>query len=139
MQTRANAPVLTPINIVNAPDRTDPWVALDTTTNTYRSVATVVAPDVKVLQIAGDFWTQCADHDAGRFGPAQWDVQLVNTKTGAVQFDGAYPGRPIKVPGDTQVNIHVIDAAPGDNCPVSDGSSPGSEWRVFTPVFPDDY
>jgi hypothetical protein len=131
--------LLTPIVMQIAPDRTQPWATLDPTINTYRSVAAIIAPDQKVVQIAGDFWTQCQNHDAGRFGPTQWMIQFISTKTGAVLLDETYPGRPLKVPGDTQVNVHVIDFAPGDNCVVSDGSSPPSQIRLFTPVFPDDY
>jgi hypothetical protein len=129
-------PQLAHLTLAAVSSRVEPWVPIDSTLNTYRQYFTVVAPDQKVLELQGDFWTQCGNHAAGRFGPTQWDVQFVSTKTGAVLFDSSYPGRPLKVPQDAVVNIHVIDFAPGDNCGVDND---GPTARLFTPVFPDDY
>jgi hypothetical protein len=132
----SQCPQLSHLTVPSVSSRVDPWVNIDPTINTYRQYFTVVAPDVKVVEIQGDFWTQCGNHDAGRFGPTQWDIQFVSTKSGAVLFDASYPGRPLKVPQDAVVNIHVIDSVPGDNCGVDND---GPTVRLFTPVFPDDY
>jgi hypothetical protein len=116
--------------------RAAPWIPLDSTVNTYRNFFSVVGPDQKVVELKGLFYTQCGNHGAGTFGPSQWSVRIMSTKTGAVLYDGAYPNHPMVIPVDTQVDIHVIDAVPQDNCGVS-GQEPAV--RIFTPVFPDDY
>jgi len=129
----------TPNQHVAVPDsagRAAPWIPLDSTVNTYRNFFSVVGPDQKVVELKGLFYTQCNNHSAGTFGPSQWSVRIMGTKTGVVLHDGPYPNRPMIIPLDTQVDIHVIDASAGDNCGVS-GQEPAV--RIFTPVFPDDY
>jgi hypothetical protein len=136
LSDQSKCPELQHLPLSGAPDRVAPWTALDPTVNTYRTYFTVIAPDERIIELVGDFWTQCDNHGAGRFGPTQWDVQFVSIKSGAILYDGAYPGRPLRVPEDSIVNVHVIDAYPGDNCGVADHEP---KVRLFTPVFPDDY
>jgi hypothetical protein len=124
------------IKLDYVPDRTEPWQSLDPKVNIYRNFYTVVSPDRRVVELHGDFYTQCQNHPAGIFGPTQWMLRFMSTKTGAKLYEAAYPGRPVRVPEDAVVSVRVIDGSPDDNCAV-DGQEP--KIRSFTPVFSDDW
>ncbi|MFM0211356.1 hypothetical protein PQQ96_28570 [Paraburkholderia sediminicola] len=128
---------LTHIAIPLPPDRAQPWIKIDSTINIPTLYDTAMGNDLKVVQVQGAWYTQCANHDAGVFDAYTTnELMFKNVNTGAIEFSGVYP-HPMVIPPNTQVFFRITDKWPSDNCSLPPPND--FKLRIFTPVFSDDY